>query len=249
LIAEAFEQMGHGRAFRQQHTFLQGRRANDKENERQHDTHKEARQLIEEFEPSEAEFQITLAAYMEALDDPRLDNEATGEHDFDLKAELLGVVKKDHPGMFDRVENFLRESGDTKLRAISPEAADGVKQLREDQETLKPYWEQVDLAVSQINIPGIPDAQSIYRGYQELSPSQQTDVTTPMPGDNEAVLDEKKKNLLVVNHVKKEIKDWLDEARLGPEASEIRAALVRQEYSNAGLLTQIVAFEELVGAR
>ena len=70
-----------------------------------------------------------------------------------------------------------------------------------------------------------------------------------MPGDNEAVVAEKEKNRVVVNHVKKEIKDWLDEARLGPEASEIRAALVRQEYSNAGLLTQIVAFEELVGAR
>lgn len=237
LIAEAFEQLGHGRAFRQQLAVLQRDRARDKENERAQSRHKEALQLIEEFDPSEAEFQITLTAYMEALDNPRLDNEATGEYDFNLRDQLLSKVKEDHPGMFDRVEVFLRN--DSKLRAISPEAADAVNQLRTDRDTLKPYWDQVDIIISQQS----PAAQRIYQGYQDMSPREQTEMTTPLAGDSLEVRNRKERNRLVINDINKKLNNWLERVRLGPRASEIRAALVRQEYSSATQLTQIRSIE------
>lgn len=243
LIAEAFAQMGSGKAFRQQLSVLQRNRSEFKENERAQGVHKEAAQLIEEFEPSEAEFQITLTAMMTALDDPGLENEATGEYDFDLKEELLSKVKGDHPEMFDRVETFLRD--DSKLRKISPEAADGVKQLQEDRETLKPYWDQVDFEISQQD----PAAQRIYRGYQDMSPRKQTEMTTRLAGDSVAVRAKKERNRRVVNHVNNEINNWLEQVRLGPRASEIRAALARQEYSSARRLIQIVSVEEAAPVR
>lgn len=238
-IAEAFEQMGTGRAFRQQLAVLQRDRSRDKENEREQGIHKEAAQLIEEFEPSEAAFQVALTAYMEALDDPRLDNEATGEYNFDLREELLGKVRKDHTdGMIDRVETFLRD--DSKLRAISPEAADGVKQLQEDRETLRPYWDQIDFEIGQQS----PAFQKIYRDYQDSSPGEQTDMTTPLAGDKEAVRNRKERNRLVINDVNAKISEHLQRVKLGPRSAKIRAALDRQEYDNSKLLKQIVSVEE-----
>jgi len=137
--------------------------------------------------------------------------------------------------MIDRVEVFLRDDSD--LRAISPEAADMVKQLDEDRVTLRPYWDQIDLVIgwqSRAN-------QRIYRGYQGLSPTAQKQMTTWVDSDSMAVRNAKENNRIVVNDVQKAISDQLERAMLGNR--DIRDALVRQEYTVTKQLIRIQAKE------
>ena len=237
LIAEAADQLGPGRAFREIYSVHQRDRSRDKDAERTR--HPEAIQAIEEFEPSEAAFQVALSAYMEALNDPRLENAATGEYDFDLRDSLLDGVRSDHPGMINRIETFIRD--DSELRAVSPEAADMVRQLRENRETLRPYWDQIDVVVSQQN----PEFQAIYRGFQELSPRDQVKIISPLAGDSVEVRGLKERNRLVINDVNTKINDLLERMRLSDSA--IRDALIRWEYDVSKQLIQIQSIEEASG--
>jgi hypothetical protein len=242
LIAGAAEELGEGKAFRVQLAVLQRDRFRDKEGERKQGRHKEALQAIEEFEPSDVAFQKALTAIMEALNDPRLDNKATGEYDHDLREELIGKVRGHHgDGMVDRVERFLRDDSD--LRAISPKAADMVKQLREDRETLRPYWDVEDITVAKED----RRIQRTYRGFRKLSEKEQGDMTTHLVGDSSEVAARKELLRRVINAVNKKITDSKEEMRLSDR--DIRNALLRQEYTTNPRLRQIQSIEEAIGVR
>jgi len=129
-IAVAADGLGAGEAFRKRLTALNTERAIAKDQEREGDQHAEARQFFEELEPSEAIFDRAIDAYFAAVTDERLESEF-GDFNFDLRERLLKVVRQAFgEETFDKVETFVHENE-------HPLA----KELREDREALKPYWD------------------------------------------------------------------------------------------------------------
>lgn len=156
---EAVAAAGPGKEFREKLADFNRSRADRKDQERQGDQHAEARQFFEELEPSELVRDRALDAYFAAVTDERLES-PSGDYNFVLREELLGAVKEEFGDkVFGEVETFVHENE-------HPLA----KELREDRETLKPYWEIRDFVADSLGEP----AGDIYRAYLNSSPTDQT---------------------------------------------------------------------------
>lgn len=159
LIAEAAEQ-GPGLIFRKALAIHQRDRARDQASLKKRSS--EALEWISEKEPSRAIESIALDAYMRAVQDPSLENPATLQYNFSERERLLRELREDPPDGFgdeviDGVEAFIH-------RNEHPLA----KQLREDREILKGYWEE---SVEQVKREFLAPHQAViweeYRGIVE----------------------------------------------------------------------------------
>jgi len=155
-ITEAAEKHGAGETFREGLTQLnndRGIRLNDLDKE-----YPELMKTLEDQEPQKPLFNRILHAYMDATSDPILDDEFTG-FDFEEFERRIAALEKTPifvefgPEAITAIQGYLHEP-DHPL----------VKQLREDRELLREYWEIPDnYMASQVT----PDQQQRIRDYYD----------------------------------------------------------------------------------
>ena len=161
-IAEAAERLGAGRQFREVYSEHQGDRALEKDRLRIRSV--ETLAFIDDLDPRTAEFDRALNAYMEAVSDPALEDEALNEFNFELRDENLQrlVVNRFGAGMLERLEAFFREN-DHPL----------VRQLKDDRELLRPYWDVGNDFRERFAQELTPEALGIWDEYREAPPRSQ----------------------------------------------------------------------------
>ena len=131
LIAQSADQLGAGKAFRENLPDLMRAKAQARINVENKQTHADAMSVFDDLEPNEAlEFKI-LREYMETMQGASLENPATGAYDFDRRQ---GIEDKFRDEYGDKVMDSIQE-------AIRADEHPLVKELREDRETLRTYWE------------------------------------------------------------------------------------------------------------
>lgn len=158
LVEQAAEELGTGRAFREIYGDHQSNRALEKE--RLLGRSQEALAFLDDLDPRTAQFDLALDAYFEAVGDDELENEATGEYDFNRRDENIQrlVVDRFGQGMLDRLTAFFREH-DSPL----------VKQLKEDRDLLSQYWDASPRLA-------VPESQAIWEEYQAASRFDQSQL-------------------------------------------------------------------------
>ena len=131
LIAQSADQLGAGKAFRENLPNLMQDKAQARINVENKQRHADAMSVFDDLEPNAAlEFKI-LREYMATVQGARLENPATGAYDFDRRQ---GIEDKFREEYGDRVMDSIQE-------AIRADEHPLVKELREDRETLHTYWE------------------------------------------------------------------------------------------------------------
>jgi hypothetical protein len=154
----AATEYGPSKAYRNRLTKIQeGLQEDLKDNRRDNPA---AMQLIEEFEPSEHVRDQVLRDYIEAINDPAIENNL-GEVDFDLLESNIQVVRDRHSEeLVSEIQDFLRKNESPLQR-----------ELRRDRESLREFWEIADQAVERYFPEWMGD---IYKIHQEDTPTKQT---------------------------------------------------------------------------
>ncbi len=132
VIGLAWGELGPGKQFRDRRTDLLEERAIQQRGLEAEFT--EALAFIDALEPSTVAFDVALEHFLTTVQDPKLENEVTGEYDFNMRDSRIEALTEIYgEATIKRVEDFLR--GDE-----SP--WDGF--LREARETLRNYWDIAD---------------------------------------------------------------------------------------------------------
>jgi len=129
LIAQSADQLGPSKAFRDNLPDHMKAKAQDRINVE--NKHPDAMSVFDDLDPNEAlEFKI-LKEFMDTMQGANLENPATGAYDFDRRQ---GIEDKFRQKYGDAVMDSIQE-------AIRADEHPLVKELREDRETLRTYWD------------------------------------------------------------------------------------------------------------
>lgn len=176
------------------------------------DRSSEALEFLQEKEPGKAIESQALDAYAEALFDSELEDPVTFEYNFPERERRLATLRQRFgDDVIDGVESFLH-------RNENPLA----KELREDRETLKSYWEIREHFI----IPRLsPPAARIYEVWLDATPIDRAKMK-----DNPVFAD-------IINGAERQKVDIQQAMR--KNRPEIATALLKWEYSTAQDVRQL----------
>lgn len=137
--------LGPGKEFRAELRKEYLVRATRKEALRARDDYKEATEFLEEKDASTYGFNHALDAYADALFDPELEDELTGEYRYDERERRLNNLREQFgPTVIDEVRDYFRRN--------NPQ---GIKDFNNEMQIMRPYFE-------------ISEQQAEKYGYGEL---------------------------------------------------------------------------------
>jgi hypothetical protein len=225
-VAASAHQYGPGKSFRMRLPEIYEALALRLDDVRNDERHAEAMEFFDEIEPRTGPVDVATSDYYDTMhgEKSKLDNQYTGEYNMERHDELMAGLRRKHGDeVIDEVLRLNRE-GEHPLET----------QLREDRETLRPWWairkDIIQLIPEDLVLPGGMGGRELWLRYVDGSPT-----------DREAIV------LMYgpfINTYEGAVGSLRNMLRLHPtEGEAINRALVRQEYNTH--LKTIASLNEL----
>jgi len=172
LIAGAALKLGPGKAFRTRRPEIYSIMGQAIDTVKNNERHKEAQEFYDELEPRTGPVDVATRDYYETMESEksRLDNPYTGEYNMELRDELMANLRKQHGD--DVIEEVLRLNRKNEHPLET--------QLREDRETLRPWWairkDIIQLIPEDLILPGGVSARAVWLSYIDGDPTEREGI-------------------------------------------------------------------------